>query len=120
MDTTAAKKNASEHTFQQHGGERHHRHPEFETADMAEPRDLADVDQTLHGDEDDRGKDGLRQVLHQIGQEDERVAAGHLSDRATDHQRDRRGRPHREMPRRAEQRVSQPAEQIAVDPDLRW
>jgi len=48
-----------------------------------------------------------------------RVARRHRAHRAGDHQRDGGGRADRKLARGAEQRVADPAQQIAVDADLR-
>ena len=48
-----------------------------------------------------------------------RVSVRHRTDRSGNHQRDGGGGPDRQLTRRAEQGVAEPAEQVAVDPDLR-
>ena len=48
-----------------------------------------------------------------------RVALRHCPHRSGDHQRDGGGRPDRQLTRGSEQGVTQPAQQIAVDADLR-
>ena len=48
-----------------------------------------------------------------------RIAFGHLNHAGCDHQRDRRCGPDGELPRRAEHRVAEPAQQVAVNADLR-
>ena len=49
----------------------------------------------------------------------DRIACRQRPDRARDHQRDRRGRTNRKLTRRAQQRVADAAQHVAIDADLR-
>ena len=65
-----------------------------------------------------KSRDGKGSNTRNLGIAD-RIARREGSDRSRGHQRDRRGRADRKLARRAEQRIADAAQHIAVDADLR-